>query len=286
MKEEWVQRAKTVCLVILGMVVLLGLWSNLEEHEAQAGERLTIAEQKRQADLAYQQSLLDRAEAALAQPEPRCRFGGAQTEHLQHKTLSEGQMNADWDGTGHGARYRYDEKEIHLSKKGTDQKLHFLSSFLTGYAPFKTTETWVPHYVLSQRKSYQEDHVQYLGERDVWQTSYEAHHNPSGDCEDFAVALADWLIEMGHDARVVIGYRKEQYHVWVVLFQQGKVFLMEATCNKPRFRNLAYPNAEQATEYEPVYMFNREKFWVNTGSRKTTDYTGSRWSHRSTYRAP
>jgi len=281
MKGESFQRKKIFLACALGLVVFLGIWFSLERYQALAEPAL-----QQLPGQAYQQHLLARTEAALARDEPRSRFGGTQTEHLQGKQLSEQQMNADWDGTGHGIRYRYQDKELYFSKKGTDGRLHFLSSFLSGYAPFKTSETWVPHFVLSRRKTYQKDAEVYPGQRDIWQSSYEAHQNPSGDCEDYAVALADWLIEIGHDARVVIGYRKTEYHVWVVLFQEGEVFLLEATSNKPRFRNLAYPKAALATEYEPVYMFNREKFWVNTGSRKTTDYTSARWSHRSTYQAP
>ena len=58
-----------------------------------------------------------------------------------------------------------------------------------------------PLYTLAQRKRYQLDAKQYAGRSEVWQTSRQAFFYPRGDCEDHAIALADWLIEMGEDAR-------------------------------------------------------------------------------------
>ena len=165
------------------------------------------------------------------------------------------------------------------------QNIHqIVNSYLVGYIPFKTDNIWTPLLTLSQRKAYQYDHIQYHGRRDVWQTSRESFNSPRGDCEDHAIALADWLIEMGEDARVITGKLKSGGHAWVVLFKDGKEFLLEATW-KSKGRNTLkhYPLASMFTHYQPEYMFNRNDFWFNQGSSRTTNYSSKNWIKKSRY---
>jgi hypothetical protein len=87
---------------------------------------------------------------------------------------------------------------------------------------------------------------------------------------------------MGYDARVVTGMHGKEGHAWVVMFDQGKTYLLEAT-SKRRRRTL--PLAASMPDYKPEYMFDRQNFWVNTGSVLTSNYRDGKWQKRSTFRA-
>ncbi len=158
-----------------------------------------------------------------------------------------------------------------------------VNSYLVGYTPFQTGNIWVPLMTLSHEKEYQFDHLQFSGRKEVWQTSKESFNSPRGDCEDHAIALADWLIEMGEDARVVLGKYKNQGHAWVVLFKEGQEFLLEATWKFKGGALKRYPLATMYPDYHPNYMFNRGDFWFNQGSANTTDYSSQQWVRKSKY---
>lgn len=170
-----------------------------------------------------------------------------------------------------------------LSAQGIDRRHHFANSYLVGYQPFETKHIWVPLYTLALRKHYEYDHLQYSGLKDVWQNSQQAYYYTRGDCEDHALILADWLIEMGLDARVVLGNYKEEGHAWVVFILNGKAYLLEAT-SKRKVRSMrGIPAAALKVDYHPQFQFNRDSFWVNKGSRFTTAYTGRHWELRSRF---
>tara|TARA_B100001093_G_scaffold497187_1_gene543811 strand:- start:43 stop:888 length:846 start_codon:yes stop_codon:yes gene_type:complete len=158
-----------------------------------------------------------------------------------------------------------------------------VNSYLEGYYPYFVDNPMIPLYVLSKRKQYQLDADQYRGREEVWQTSREAFSFSRGDCEDHALILADWLIGIGEDARVVLGDYRGGGHAWVVLFKGGKEFLLEATKKDGVGRNRAYPLASLHNEYHPQIMFNRSEFWENSGSKYTTRYSGRSWRLQSRY---
>lgn len=174
-------------------------------------------------------------------------------------------------------------KDFSASATGTDLKHHIVNSYLVGYSPFYTKNTWIPWQTLAKKKTYQTDHVTYKGRPDVWQTSKQAYRLTRGDCEDHAIALADWLISMGDDARVVVGTYKGGGHAWVVLLKDGKEFILEATQKSGLQTMIRFPLAKQMPGYRPSYMFNRKYFWKNTGSRATSDYSSSKWIKKSRF---
>ncbi|MCH9692890.1 MAG: transglutaminase-like domain-containing protein [Gammaproteobacteria bacterium] len=164
---------------------------------------------------------------------------------------------------------------------GMDQAQHFVNAYLVGFAPFETDNIFGPAYTLSRTKTYQLDRNSITGFRELWQTSREAFFYKRGDCEDHAIALADWLIEMGEDARVVAGEFDGEGHAWVILFKEGKQYLFEATDKRPGMRRLSL--ASMHPKYQPRWMFNREHFWFNTGSARTVKYHGPKWQKKSRY---
>ncbi len=182
---------------------------------------------------------------------------------------------------------REEGEEVTGSASGVDQKTWFANSFLVGYKPFDTESIWEPLATLSLRKGYILDHQLYGPQlAEVWQNSRQGFLYSRGDCEDHAIILADWLIALGHNARVVLGKHKNQGHAWVILFKNGKEYVLEAT-SKRRPRSIRdFELAALATDYHPIYQFDREHFWVNTGSEFTTRYNDAKWHIRSTFKSP
>lgn len=173
------------------------------------------------------------------------------------------------------------DESVNAVALGTDKLFHLTNHFLEGYSPFKTTKIWVPLYTLGTKKRYQLDHISHKGYKEIWQTSSEAFKYTRGDCEDHAIALADWLIELGEDARVVTGKYEKGGHAWVVLFKNNKEYILEAT-QKNRLHN-PYPQAKYLPKYKPENMFNQDNFWHNTGTVNTTKYSSNKWIKKSKY---
>jgi len=167
---------------------------------------------------------------------------------------------------------------------GVDRRHHFANAYLEGFQPFQTEQLWVPLYTIANKLEYQLDHLQFSGGQDVWQSSRQAFYNTRGDCEDHALILADWLISMGYDARVVLGVAMKEYHAWVVVFHEEQEFLLEATSKRKKMDWSLYPLAALQTDYQPEHMFNREFFWTNQGSKFTTRYSGSQWLKQSRFK--
>ena len=175
---------------------------------------------------------------------------------------------------------QYDGKEVAKIAFGTDDVPYFVNAFFVDFSPEPIRHVWEAQRKLRLRLRYELDSRHFPGRREVWQTSAQTFRSLRGDCEDLAIFLADWLATQGYDARVAVGTHGRDGHAWVVLFLKGQTFLIEATSRRPaRF----YPLAAMLPKYHPVAMFNRDTFWVNTGSPLTTDYVGKRWRKRSTF---
>ena len=167
-----------------------------------------------------------------------------------------------------------------VSGYALDKRHYYASSFLVGFQPFAVDAPWKPLYTLASRKQYQLDELQYQQD-DVWQNSAQAWLYTRGDCEDHALVLADWLTEMGLDARVALGYYKNQGHAWVVVFEGEKTYLLEATDKRRKQRWSAFPLASLAVDYRADFMFNRSDFWVKRSGSGTNYREG--WQHVSRF---
>ena len=158
-------------------------------------------------------------------------------------------------GRGNG---QYDSKKIEVFSKGMDGKEHPANAYLLGFVPFRTSQFWLPLLAVSLRVRYMRDDIITPGD-DTWQTSLQTYRRMWGDCEDHAILLADWMIGLGYDARVVLGNVRGEGHAWVVLYKDGNEYLLESTDKASRRR---YPLVSLHPEYVPVAMFNREHFWA------------------------
>lgn len=174
-------------------------------------------------------------------------------------------------------------ENVTASARGLDSLHHFANSYLVGFQPFATKELWIPLYTLAIRKEYQYDHLQYAGLADIWQTSRQAYYQKRGDCEDHAILLADWLINLGVDARVALGTHKGEGHAWVVAIVNNTEYLLEATSKRRQSSWQAMPLAALAEGYEVEFQFNRNYFWAKTTSASTRSYRGNHWIKKSQF---
>ncbi|GAB2875172.1 transglutaminase domain-containing protein [Microbulbifer echini] len=191
------------------------------------------------------------------------------------RTLEESAYVSIWNWQGFEA--------VTASARGLDNKHHFANSYLVGFKPFQTRQLWVPLYTLAMQKEYQYDHLQYAGLSDIWQTSRQAYYQKRGDCEDHAILLADWLIELGVDARVALGTHRGQGHAWVVAIVDGQEYLLEATSKRREASWQAMPLAALTEGYEVEFQFNRNFFWAKHNSTPTRKYRGRHWIKKSQF---
>ena len=178
-----------------------------------------------------------------------------------------------WDGI----------REATASAIGLDSNSYFANSYLIGFKPFDTDSVWKPLYTLALRKKYEFDHILHNGLQEVWQNSRQAYFHTRGDCEDHAIILADWLIELGYTARVALGEWNNQGHAWVVLFHNGQEYVLESTSKHKPNKLSDFIYADSAIDYHPTYQFDRSGFWVNSGSKYTTSYGDEKWQLRSNF---
>lgn len=206
----------------------------------------------------------------------------------KHRVSSD-QLRQLLAGDAHQAQFfvykLYGTQSANASALGLDQEHHWVNAYLEGYQPFETHNVFVPLAVLARKKAYQLDKLNH-GAEEMWQTSEQAYWFARGDCEDHAIALADWLISMGEDARVVLGRYKSGGHAWVVLIKNNQEFLLEATQKHGVNGLKRYPLAALQHNYEPQFQFNRERFWAYEGSGRARQYRGTQWREKSRFVRP
>lgn len=269
-------------VIFLGLVAYGGAIKERDNHSSEIAKSAVVIPFKGE---------IDREVLSLAQQDLTLPTSGYHLDVLPiDYTLSSAEI-ADMLAPGRGQHYPlvYRTEDIGtytMSAPAIDGDHYLVNTYLEGYAPFEVSNVMTPLYILSQRKSYQLDANQYAKRADVWQSSRQAFYYPRGDCEDHAIVLADWLIEKGEDARVVLGeVEGGGGHAWVVLFKHGKEYLLEATQKEGLSRTKPYPVAILYRDYYPRYMFNRAYFWENTGTKYTTKYASQQWEKNSQYRS-
>jgi len=121
---------------------------------------------------------------------------------------------------------------------------HRYNEFITRFKPFKSTLT------PSQRVRWMRDNFKYCKDsgyfkkNDVWQLPEQLMRSKVGDCEDFAVFLASWLIDDGYNAFVSLGTRNGVGHAWVSLETQ----ILDVTKKKGRYTETVVFNDKFITE--------------------------------------
>lgn len=159
------------------------------------------------------------------------------------------------------------------------------NELLTGWAPAarippprsRVHEMILVWQAVLDRVRYAKDLEGLRGSLDSWQLAEQTWNNKNGDCEDSSILLADWLIERGFDARVVIGTTDTlEGHAWCVVNLEGTTYLLETTDANPDMRNLPYA-ATLAPHYRPRFQFNRRSVFFRRDESTAPRY----WSTRS-----
>lgn len=141
--------------------------------------------------------------------------------------------------------------------------------YVRPYAPFALDNPFLAWKWVNERVLY--DHPKADRSLPGWQTPQETAQLKTGVCRDTAVLLAAWLLDMGHDARVVTGLHKTP-HAWVVLSDGETRYLLESAGDGPLNRRYP-PRLELATDYVPSeMMFDNRTVRLNRGQRPGRDY--------------
>jgi len=150
-----------------------------------------------------------------------------------------------------------------------NNRLYFANAYLLGFVPFKVQNVYNAMNFVARQLRYQFDKKQFGGREEVWLTSKEAYTKMRGDCEDHAILLSDWLETLGFETRVVIGTYKGGGHAWVVWFDKGQSYIIEATSKRSR---RSFPHAKYQADYKAKYMFSKDYFWEKETVRFQDDY--------------
>jgi hypothetical protein len=253
--------------------------SDLPQQQAELSPRLrSLSPPSEEDQLRQQLEQMEQVQTSLGQPRR-----GAMISHPDGWPLSDYEVRryiSTLTADRHALTYTWSQPRggrMAVSALGTDGHHIFAPGYLVGWQPFDSNQRWIPWYAVSQRMRYLRDHHRYPGRNDVWQTGPESWSLRSGDCEDHALLLADWLINMGEDAWVVLGEYDGEGHAWVVLKRGGQAWLLEATRKFGRRALREYPLAATIAGYQPSMKFNRDALWVNEGSLHTRRYEGEAW---------
>jgi hypothetical protein len=112
-----------------------------------------------------------------------------------------------------------------------------------------------------------------FGKRDYWQPPEDFEKRKKGDCEDFALWTWRQLLNLGYDARFMVGSagRYGSGHAWVEYFQDGKCYLLEPLCcmvgyTLPRLSTLRYePQVSVSWDGKTVRYFSHSKPTYHVG---------------------
>jgi hypothetical protein len=180
----------------------------------------------------------------------------------------------------------------------------YAHEFLTGYAPAAKFPKDMSRKEIIYRvwrtvwemTTYSWDHKEAVVSRDSWQTARETMDRGTGDCEDSSILLADWLISLGFNARVALGYVWTGHgmggHAWVVVREEDADYILESTAD-PGEWPMVLPKTTGDTasqHYWPYLQMDRSGMYClrrNTAiwargssarrSQSFTPYTGNYW---------
>lgn len=114
--------------------------------------------------------------------------------------------------------------------------------------------------VLGRSVRYRSDAKVHFGQSEAWQPSFITWLLKTGDCEDTAILLADWLRSAPCTARAVAGDHLGSGHAWVVCWDKSSQFLIESTAPGPSRRVPPYASLLGAM-YAPRLQFDARTVW-------------------------
>ncbi len=169
----------------------------------------------------------------------------------------------------------------------TQGRFHYVNEYLTGYQPpaiypagqSRVEQLFTIWSAVHQNCRYVRDPASNKEKTDRWQTAVETQALGTGDCEDSAIYLADWLTARGYDARVALGkYGDIGGHAWVVVRLDGLEYLLESTSEGNP--DLDHPPlvSRMGSRYIPEVQFDRWSLYVRAARHQP--WQGDYWSER------
>jgi predicted transglutaminase-like cysteine proteinase len=117
---------------------------------------------------------------------------------------------------------------------------------------------------------------------DSWQTPKQTLRKGTGDCEDSALLLTDWMLSNKIPARMAVGTMEGGGHAWCIVRVDKADYLLESTNRLPDPENLPVVNPNDG--YVPTALFDREALHVRAHPEKPFD--GDYWSPEKWIRLP
>ena len=117
---------------------------------------------------------------------------------------------------------------------------------------------------------------------DCWQTPRQTLRKGTGDCEDSALLLTDWMLGNKIPARMVLGTMDGGGHAWCIVRVDKTDYLLESTNRHPDMENLPIVNPNDG--YAPSALFDRDALYVRSQPEKPFD--GDYWSPAKWIRLP
>jgi len=159
-------------------------------------------------------------------------------------------------------------------RSASNKQLFFTNGFFLSYAPFIPSNIFN---ISSHLSKHYKHSIKKFKPFIYMQTSKEAYRSRNANAEENALVMADWLIRLGYDARVVVGTFKNKPHAWVVMKNMQNYYILDAT---NRGNRKHYPLAATLPNYHPRYMYNQKYIWKNKGSSFTTRYDSANWEKK------
>jgi hypothetical protein len=171
-------------------------------------------------------------------------------------------------------------KDFTATAMATDNKRYIANEFLQGYSPYKVTNVWQ---IMDRMRDFEflADGATVKKNRDIWLTGKEFFTHRIGDCEDYAILLADWMIKNNWDARIILGTLNNIGHAWVLLRVNEKDYILDSTKKSLFSQYRHFPLAKHKPEYKHEYMFNRSEFWSYEKKKNNSAYSKTNWTHKS-----
>ena len=171
-------------------------------------------------------------------------------------------------------------KDFTAAAMASDNKRYIANQFLQGYSPYKVTNVWQ---IMDRMRDFEflADGATVKKNRDVWLTGKEFFTHRIGDCEDYAILLADWMIKNNWDARIILGTLNNIGHAWVLLRVNEKDYILDSTEKSLFSQYRHFPMAKHKPEYKHEYMFNRNEFWSYKQKKNNNKYSKTNWIHKS-----
>jgi len=178
------------------------------------------------------------------------------------KSLSFFDLYAKWD-----VQEFKKKKDPTLTSSSLNKKFYFKNAFLVKYVPFIPKNMF---YTLTHLSK----HLKHTDSSKLTKTSQQTYQYRSANYEEGAILTADWLIELGYDARVIVGKYKNKNHAWVLLLNQNNEYILDTSFRR---KVKHFPLAGTMPNYHPKYMYNNKYIWINTGSQLTVKYRDKKW---------